>query len=127
MNVQQFTRKSFPVEAVQVTATNMEEIATWCNGDIRTEEGVRYIKVRVHQPINERQTKAFVNDWVLYAGKGYKVYKDAAFSKSFERGGEAEDTANVFDIKENTFEGEGDPTSMVVSSTASNPGGTTSV
>lgn len=84
MIVEKFSRKSFPVEAVQVTADNMAEVSRWCDGDIRTEDGVKYIKVRVHNPINERQTKAQVSDWVLYAGKGYKVYKDSAFKKSFD-------------------------------------------
>lgn len=85
METQQFIRKSFPVDAVQITVENMEEAAKWCDGDIRTTgEGEKFIKVRVHNPLTERQTKGFVGDWVLYAGKGYKVYTQKAFERSFD-------------------------------------------
>ena len=92
VNTIRYARKPFYVDAVQVTAENMEEVAKWCQGEIRTFEtapselGSRknnYIKVRVHRPATERQTKAFVGDWVLYAGTGYKVYTPKAFDKDF--------------------------------------------
>lgn len=86
MEIEIFTRKSFSVEAVRVTADNIEEVAKWCSGTIETDENsTRYIKVRVQNPLNERQTKAYVGDRVLYAGKGYKVYKESAFQKSFDK------------------------------------------
>lgn len=75
-------------DSVQVTAENMQEIAEWCNGEIRTtsERGSeeRYIKVWVQRPLNERQTRAFVGDWVLYASTGFKVYIDAAYKANFK-------------------------------------------
>jgi hypothetical protein len=90
-----FVRKPFPVEAVQVTERNMEEVAAWCQGDIQFtnprpapagDDGRRrFIKVRVLRPMGEKQTQAFAGDWVLYAGTGYKVYRDAAFHNSFDR------------------------------------------
>lgn len=84
-----YARKSFPVDAVQVDEENFEDVATWCQGEVRTETGpaheIRYVHVRVHRPLNERQTKAYVGDWVLYAGTGYKVYTDKAFRNSFEK------------------------------------------
>ena len=94
MQVKQFVRRPFTVDAVQVTEENMEDVAKWCGGDVRTlkakidgdehEVGSKFIKVRVYRPMGERQTMAFVDDWVLYAGKGYKVYTDPAFTKTFE-------------------------------------------
>lgn len=84
MQTAKFTRKSFQVDAVQVTAENMEEIAKWCQGKVFEEGNRSYIKVNVANFINERQTKAFAGDWVLYASKGYKVYTDKAFTTSFE-------------------------------------------
>ena len=100
-SIQRFVRMPFYVDAVQVTSANMEDVAKWCGGDIRTSgkpdrdvqnalEGgpgttpERYVKVRVQTPRNDRQSQAFVGDWVLYAGTGYKVYTDRAFKKSFE-------------------------------------------
>lgn len=84
MHVQKAQRKSFDVDAVRVTAENIDEVAEWCRGDVRTaEDGRQYIKVRVLRPLNENQTMAFAGDWVLYAGTGYKVYVNGAFNKAF--------------------------------------------
>ncbi len=86
-----FARKPFYVDAIRVTADNMEDVAEWCMGDVVTTvkaEGSveeKYIRVRVHRPLTERQTKAFEGDWVLYAGTGFKVYTPRAFEKSFEK------------------------------------------
>ena len=90
MQTQKFVRKPFHVEGVQVTAENMEEVAAWCRGEIRTtveqdrDTEEKYIKVWVQRPLDERQTKAFEGDWILYAGTGFKVYMPKAFEKSFE-------------------------------------------
>jgi hypothetical protein len=99
ISTSRYARKPFYVDAIQVTAENMEEVAAWCLGEIRqfetepSELGSRtnnYIKVRVHRPMNERQTKAYVGDWVLYAGTGYKVYTPKAFEASFDATREAD-------------------------------------
>lgn len=83
-----YMRKPFPVDGVQVTAENMSEIAAWCQGKIEnTSEdgsGANYIKVPVHKPANPRQERAYIGDFVLFAGKGFKVYLEQAFYASFE-------------------------------------------
>jgi len=89
ISIKKYARVAFHVGAVQVTEDNMGDVADWCGGDIRTmndEEGdlIPYIKVRVKRPLTPRQTKAFIGDWVLQAGTGYKVYTDNAFQKCFE-------------------------------------------
>lgn len=95
LEVRDFDRVSFTVQAVQVTSENMDAVAKWCGGDVKTSpkpdhdtvEGhvpEKFVKVRVYRPMGERQTMAFVGDWVLYAGKGYKVYTNIAFEKSFK-------------------------------------------
>ena len=82
-----YARKPFYVDAVQVTAENMEEVAKWCQGSVQLndKDSKNFIKVRVHRPLTEKQTEAYVGDWVLYAGTGYKVYTDKAFHNSFEK------------------------------------------
>lgn len=81
-------RKTFEVDFVEVTEENMEAVAEWCDGDIRTAvvdgEEKKYIRVRVHRPLGVRQTQAFVGDRVLYAGTGYKVYLPQAFAACFD-------------------------------------------
>lgn len=79
-----FARKPFEVEAVQVTAENFKDVAEWCGGEIKTFPNEEFIKIKVARVLNERQTKAFIGDWVLKAGQGFKVYTNKAFLKSFD-------------------------------------------
>lgn len=85
MKTHKFARKPFYVDAVRVSEANIEEVSKWCGGEIQTDDEGTYIKVRVHRPLTDRQTKAYVGDWVLYAGTGFKVYTPKAFDKSFEK------------------------------------------
>jgi len=85
-----FIRKPLYVDAVRITRANFEEIATWCQGEIQRDEvpgkgtSKPFIRVRVHNPKNPRQTKAMVGDWLLYTERGYKVYTNKAFLESFD-------------------------------------------
>lgn len=91
-----YVRKPLFVDAVKITPSNFAQIAGWCQGEIRridndaltTEVHVNpdetYIRVRVHNPKNVRQTQARVGDWLLYTDRGYKVYTEKAFFNSFE-------------------------------------------
>ena len=88
LETSKYIRKPFSIDAVQVTTDNISDIATWVDGEVRTDDVGQYVKVRVHRPLNDRQTKAYVGDWVLYAGTGYKVYTPKAFANSFEQSSE---------------------------------------
>lgn len=90
-----YIRKPLYVDAVQVTADNLKEIAAWCQGEIRiakadefligeSMEGAEFVHVRVHNPRGVRQTMAFPGDWILYTERGYKVYTTKAFEASFD-------------------------------------------
>jgi hypothetical protein len=91
-----YVRKPLYVDAVQVTEQNFIDIARWCFGEIgnidetpvdmssEVEPTKQYIHVRVHNPKNPRQTKAFVGDWILYTERGYKVYTTKAFQANFD-------------------------------------------
>lgn len=94
MQTQKFQRKTFVVDAVQVTEENMEEVAKWCRGTIQTtdskiaeglhQEPQRFIKVSVLNPYNPRQEQAFAGDWVLFTKNNFKVYVEKGFHKVFE-------------------------------------------
>lgn len=84
IETQKYKRKSFDVDAVQVTSENMQDISEWCSGSVEEEQNRTFVKVPVNRPLDERQTKAFPGDWVLQAGSGFKVYTGKAFGKSFE-------------------------------------------
>jgi hypothetical protein len=92
----QFIRKPLYVDAVRVTSKNFDEIAAWCQGQVLEDDdpekgsGKKYIRVRVHNPINPRQTRAYIGDWILYTEKGYKIYSNQAFRASFDEASEEE-------------------------------------
>lgn len=79
-----YVKKPLYVEAIQVSAENMEEVAKWCTSNIMDNDGSKYIKVRVNRPLNQRQTQAFIGDWILYTDLGYKVYTPKSFEANFE-------------------------------------------
>lgn len=81
-------RKSFPAEGVQITKENFVEVAEWCKGVLHSEPDdqgnpVPFIKVDVTRPLNEKQTKAFLNDWIVKVGHGFKVFNVHSFERSF--------------------------------------------
>ncbi len=96
---ERYVRKPLYVEAVQVTEENFVEIARWCFGEIMNKDGTQadyskpadpenqYIKVRVTNPKNTKQTQASVGDWILFteSPRGFKVYTPKAFNNSFEK------------------------------------------
>jgi hypothetical protein len=86
LKTHKFARKPFYVDAVRVSENNIEEVAEWCKGEV-VNNGTDpiHIRVEVNRPLNERQTQAFVGDWVLFAGTGFKVYMPKAFDRSFEK------------------------------------------
>jgi len=101
MQTKKYARKPFYVEAVQVTSENMAEVTAWAGGEIQEDQPrpghnnpSKFIFINVERALNERQTKAYVGDWVLKAGPGFKVYTNKAFLSSFEV---VEETQNVFE------------------------------
>jgi hypothetical protein len=91
VTTQRYIKKPLHVEAVRVTRKNFRDLAKWCDGKIQTEQadsaqnpGAKYIKVQAHNPINNRQTKAFVGDWILRTDRGFKVYTHQTFTQSFD-------------------------------------------
>jgi hypothetical protein len=94
LKTEKYVRKAFAVDAVQVTEQNMRQVAQWCGGEIKrlprweARAGTKFISVNVAKPISERQTQAFVGDWVLSSNtgpNGFKVYTPRAFETSFEK------------------------------------------
>jgi len=90
VKTKQYVKNPLYVNAVRITRKNFEDVASWCEGSIQTESkthpqnpGAKFIKIDAHNPINTRQTKAYVGDWVLKTDRGFKVYINKAFTESF--------------------------------------------
>lgn len=86
LKVEKFQKRPLIVEVVKVTERNMEQAAEWCRGTIETDDkGKRYIQVKVHRPLNDRQAMAYAGDRILYlSSTGFKCYQQRPFDKSFE-------------------------------------------
>lgn len=92
-----YLRRTFEIEAVRITEENFHEVALWClaeekvqtrpakRGEVGYTKEVPYLKVEVLRPLNEKQTMAFIGDWVLKTGTSFKIYSDIAFHKNFEK------------------------------------------
>jgi hypothetical protein len=78
-----FMHQPLYVDAVQVTQDNMAEVSEWCDGVIRKTGDKPYVKVPVTRPQRDRQAQAFVGDWVIKGGMGWKVYTASAMTKMF--------------------------------------------
>lgn len=90
MQIDKYFRRPFTVEAVLITDQNFNEVATWCEGTVKLDsDDKHYIHVKVRHPLNSKQTKAYVGDWVLKAGEGFKVYGVKAFEKAFQKLGDS--------------------------------------
>lgn len=97
-----YVRTTFYVDAVLVTAENLDEAAKWCGGEVSTTPAKfrqkgreQFIQVNVSNPLAgnpfaERLSMAFVGDYIVKGlfgpqGKeGVKVYTAKAFSGSFQ-------------------------------------------
>jgi len=84
IQIKRYTRHPLFVDAVQVTARNMSEVAEWCGGVIETDRNAKaYVKVDVIKPTTARQGQAYVGEYVLKTDSGIKVYGAKAFQKTF--------------------------------------------
>lgn len=90
LDIKKYSRKSFDVDAVQVTTANIHQVAKWCKGEVHKTTPrdpakiAIYIQVNVIRAMSDNQTKAYVGNWVLYTNSGFKVYNDKAFHDAFD-------------------------------------------
>lgn len=107
METTPYTRKTFTIDAAQITEENFDEAVRWCRGTVETDEdGNRYIRVDVKFPTNDRQTKAYLTDWLLKSRNGFKIYDDRAFRSNFVKGESVtpQQTINIFEHKGDDLE-----------------------
>lgn len=87
IKIEKYQSIPFFADAVQVTEENLEEVAEWCSGQIRTNaQGAKYVKVRANKPKRLRHTMAFAGDWVIYreSSNSLRVYPDEVFKRSLK-------------------------------------------
>lgn len=80
-----FCRKTFSVQAVRITASNIRQLAEWCGGEYKTPENAApYIVVPRGHAGNT--VRGYIGDWVtrLSSANNYHVYKDHVFKEAFK-------------------------------------------
>ncbi len=100
LEIKAYVTKPRMVEAVEVTAENMMQVATWCRGEIKVPDVTHeqhqigqlsldelakgYIKLNVRHAHHERLTRAYVGDKVVRVGKAFRVYQDKSFDLNYD-------------------------------------------
>lgn len=90
---EEYTRKPFDVQAVQVSLENSEEVATWCRGRIELIDyklmGVKTklpcVKLPVQGPKKTQEPPALLGHWVVLMNGLFRVYRPAPFEAAFEK------------------------------------------
>jgi len=94
-----YRRKTFTVQAIQVTAENMKGLAEWCGGntivyfpDVYHQSGdyrsgqscVEVVIGRVNG--RPKKVRAYSGDWItkLVGTENFRVYRDKTFLEAFE-------------------------------------------
>ncbi|AVD99500.1 hypothetical protein SEA_BING_78 [Streptomyces phage Bing] len=96
---QTYRRKTFTVQAIQVTVDNMKGLAEWCGGDVIVyfpdihkqsgdyRAGQTCVEVTIGE-VNGRKQKAraYPGDWItkLYDTENFRVYRNKTFLEAFE-------------------------------------------
>jgi hypothetical protein len=86
-----------PVDAIRITDENIEQVAAWCQGEVKIyrqhrgsdgikpeDFGKRYIELAVSHPTGRRRAKAFSGDWLVSVKASFKVYNHRAFESTFK-------------------------------------------
>lgn len=85
LEIANYQRKVFVVEGTKVTEDNLEEVASWCEGEVlKDRRDQSFVKVPIVGSHRSRLSRAFVGDWVLRSEVGFKVYTQNSFDKCFE-------------------------------------------
>jgi hypothetical protein len=89
MDTKKARKKSFDVDYVEVTEANIEDVAVWCGGRVLGSDKDRYIKILDKGALNERQTKAYLGDYVVHHPRAstYRSFPKKNFWKTFEETG----------------------------------------
>jgi hypothetical protein len=89
MDMKKFTRKPFPVSAVQVSLEHIDEIAQWCKGTVvmrPTKMMGTYTDLPVIVLPSEQGStaEASLGCWIVELKGSFRSYKPGAFEASFD-------------------------------------------
>lgn len=92
MDIKQYTRKTFSVNAVEVTLDNYVEVAKWCGGSVEM-ASTRLLGVQTMLPVvkisnqgnkGTSESTATLGCYIVELKGSFRVYKPTQFNDSFE-------------------------------------------
>lgn len=92
LELKEFERKPFAVDAVEVTLENIEEVATWCKGTLDSQE-TKMLGTTVRLPVIKLQGQGKDKEKVFTVNIGcfvvdhkgsFRMYKPAQFHQMFQ-------------------------------------------
>lgn len=91
MEIREFERRSFAVNAVEVDLNNVEEVAAWCKGEVTTEKVkmigtetvLPCIKLKGQGDKKDQTFTASLGHWVVELKGSFRVYKPQQFKQAF--------------------------------------------
>lgn len=87
IDISTFERKTFRVQAVQVTVQNMKLLGEWCGGEFKAPEAPgRRAYVAVPNGRGQNISRAYVGDWItrLTEANSCRVYSQNQFAEAFK-------------------------------------------
>lgn len=93
MELVEFSRKPFVVNAVQVTLENVADVAEWCKGTVGqssykmvgTETQLPCVKIPGQGNYKGQEFTALLGYWIVERKGSFRVYKPAQFESTFEQ------------------------------------------
>lgn len=92
MDVKEYARKTFTVQAVEVTLSNYNEVAQWCGGEVifeptkmlGTTTDLPAILLKGNGANRGKEFKATLGSFVVELRGSFRCYRQAQFWSSFE-------------------------------------------
>lgn len=93
IGISSYERRTFRVEGIRVTGSNMQEVAEWCGGAVKESrptgyaESYPYVEVVVgHVASRTQLARATVGMWItrLTKDNNFRVYKARSFAEAFQ-------------------------------------------
>lgn len=100
-----------PVEAIQLTADNIEQVAEWCNGEIIEvsfvdgEQPAIRLKTNCPPVSGPKMETANLTNWVTQDEDGFQVYDSGTFDITFQPASETDPNIQaIIEIGESVFQ-----------------------
>jgi hypothetical protein len=91
LKVEMYSRIPFDVQAIKITAANINDIAIWCGGHVKdvaykvagSKTMLPCLKMPGNGPLKGKLVTAMLNSWVVYFQGEFRFYRENSFNQAF--------------------------------------------